>query len=85
MGALHLFSCPKGGSDSGLQQKCLGLCLGLEGRARPLGSPLEGKWQPSLLDQAKMGFSLSVQRQGPAQNGPWPALGSHTARAPEEL
>lgn len=39
VGALHLFSCPKGGTDSGwLQQKCLGFCLGLEGRARPQGA-----------------------------------------------
>lgn len=81
VGVLHLFSCPKGGTDSGwLQQKCLGLCLGLEGRARPPGSPQEGSWQPSLLDQAKMGFSLSVQRWGPGQNSPWPALSTHIAR-----
>lgn len=56
-----------------------GLCLWLEGRARPLGSPWEGSWQPSLLDQAKMGFS-SVWRQGPAENPPSPAPSSHTAR-----
>lgn len=48
-------------------------CLSLRLRvgARPPVSSWQGSWHPSLLDPAKMAFSLVGQGKGnPAQNGP---------------